>query len=195
MMFKSHPVLSVAVVLAALISSARAASADYVVNGGFETGDFTGWTISGDLLGQFGVDNHSPYQGTFAAFFGTEGDMTIISQDIPTIVGATYTLTYALMNEPTQGLPQSNEVAVSFGSASTDQINLAAFDYTIFTLQTVATSTTTTLQFGFRNDNSFFDLDAVSVVPEPAGLTLLGIGGAIVVGYGRRRPRSDRAQG
>jgi hypothetical protein len=178
-----------AVAIAWLFAVTPEASADLVMNGGFETGNFSGWTISGDTLGDFGVDGSNPNTGAFAAFFGTEGDMTIISQLIPTIAGNTYTLTYALSNEDTQGLPQSNEVVATFGTVTTDQTNLPAFPYTIETLTYQATGASTLVEFGFRNDNSFFLLDSVSAVPEPSSLVLFGIGGVSLLAFGRRRHR------
>jgi hypothetical protein len=183
-----------AVAIVVLFARTPVASADLVVNGSFETTNFNGWTVSGDTLGDFGVDSSNPFAGHFEAFFGTEGDMTIISQLIPTIAGHTYTLSYALSNQDTQGLPQSNEVVVTFGTVTTDRTNLPAFAYTIESLTYTATSASTLVEFGFRNDNSFFLLDNVSAVPEPTALALLGIGGVALLAFGRGRlPRSGRA--
>jgi hypothetical protein len=71
----------------------------------------------------------------------------------------------------------------------TDQSDLQTFNYTEFTYTAVATSTSTVLSFGFRNDFAFFDIDDIKVVPEPASLVCLGLGAALAGGYGwRRRP-------
>ena len=50
---------------------AGAAQANLVTNPGFETGDFTGWALSGDTTFT-GVDGFSPHSGSFGAFLGTD---------------------------------------------------------------------------------------------------------------------------
>ena len=65
-----------------------------VQNGGFETGDFTDWTVSGDTS-FVGVCNTTTcpdfgigvFDGTYSAYFGPVGDTATISQEIPTTVG------------------------------------------------------------------------------------------------------------
>ena len=82
-------------VAAATLSFAHPASADLVTNGGFETGDFTGWTVGGTGTGTALVDGANPHSGSFAASFSnlvTLNDTISISQTINTIPGATYDL-------------------------------------------------------------------------------------------------------
>jgi hypothetical protein len=55
-----------AVVLLLLFISA--ANADLIVNGGFETGDFTGWTQSGWF-----IDTTNPHSGVYDAATGCSG--------------------------------------------------------------------------------------------------------------------------
>src|SRR5262245_60755082 len=93
-----------AAVLAGLcVAAAGFASAQVVVNGGFETGDFTGWTqfgntgFTGVQAGPFGGIN--PHGGQFHAFFGPVGSTGGISQVVPgTVLGGNYVLDFWLHN-------------------------------------------------------------------------------------------------
>jgi hypothetical protein len=65
--------------------------------------------------------------------------------------------------------------------------NAPASAYQILHFNALATASTTSLTFNFRDDPGFLKLDSVSVaVPEPASLALLGIalGG---MAFARRR--------
>jgi hypothetical protein len=77
-----------------------AITGNLVVNCGFETADFTGWTITPANPGSlFGV-NGNPHTGDNAAFFGaiTPPFADSISQSIPTIPEQTYNVAFWLMN-------------------------------------------------------------------------------------------------
>src|SRR5215831_8056320 len=63
-----------------------------VANCGFETGDFTAWTQSGDLSFT-GVAAGFGHSGTFGAFLGPVNDQGMLTQTLPTTAGGTYTLT------------------------------------------------------------------------------------------------------
>ena len=187
-----------AVVLFAFATSMLAhADNNLVVNGGFETGDFTGWTLSGDtlLVGVCDVStcpyNYMPYQGTYAAYFGPVGDTASISQNIATTPGTEYSLSFYLAN-PQGGTP--NYFQVTFGNSSFSFTNFgAAFNWQQFTLTTLATGTETPLQFTFRNDPGYFFLDDVIVsqvggtAPEPGTFILFGTGALALVGAARRK--------
>src|SRR5262249_31612319 len=87
--------LSVLVILSGLFLWPDYASADLIVNGGFETGDFTGWNYSSlDNLSFVGTGFAK--SGNFAAFFGdTQADGGgSISQSFETTVGASYSLSF-----------------------------------------------------------------------------------------------------
>jgi hypothetical protein len=170
-----------------------------VQNGGFETGDFSDWTVSGDtsLVGVCSVStcpgNFAPFQGNFAAYFGPVGDTATISQSVATTPGTQYTLDFYLAN-PVGGTP--NYFAVQFGTASFSVTNFGvAFGWQEFDLTDTATSNQTSLSFTFRNDPAYWFLDDVSLssaqgsTPEPGTFVLFGSGLVGIAGLVRRKLR------
>jgi hypothetical protein len=173
------------------------ANTNLVANGSFETGDFTGWTVSGDtsFTGVCDVSTcpagYAPQDGTYAAYFGPVGDTATISQMITTTPGDSYTVSFYLA-APENGTP--NYFSVNFGTTSFSFTNFgASFDWQQFVLTTVATSNQTELSFTFRNDPAYWYLDNVSVevssgtVPEPGTLALFGSGVLGIAAFARRR--------
>ncbi len=136
-------------------------------NGGFEFGDFTGWTRSGNL-GATVVTTNTLYLngGYYGAEFGPVGSLGFISQSFATVPGQSYLIGF------TFGLqyPMTNaEFSVTWnGAVLMDITNLFVLGQVPFEFPVVATGTNTTLQFGFRNDPKFFSLDDVFVSPIPA---------------------------
>lgn len=185
--------LCAAVMAFSLLLLPSSSNANIVVNGGFETGTFSGWTQSGNTgftsVGT-GVEVHS---GTYGASFGPVGSLGYLSQDLSTTAGQTYNLAFFLRNSSAT----ANEFLVSVGGVTLfDQTNLSTFSFTEKTEQFTAAGSSTTLTFGFRNDGGFFGLDDVSVdpvrtpaVPEPAGITLFALStlGAVPLLLTRRR--------
>jgi hypothetical protein len=149
---------------------------DLVVNGGFETGDFTGWTVTDDT-GGISVDDGSnsgitPHSGNYEAGLGTIGALGYLSQTLPTTAGATYVLSFWL-NSPDGDTP--NEFQVSWnGTMLFDQTDLPALGWTNLQFTVTATGTSTVLQFGAQDDPSYLALDDVSVLPPSAGGTIGG---------------------
>jgi hypothetical protein len=150
-----------------LLGGPGQARADMIVNGGFETGDFSGWTLSGNTgvgSGYTFVSSTNPHSGGFDAALGPVGGLGFLSQTVPTTPGATYTLSFALASY--QGLTP-NEFQASFGGTPlADLTNLTNPNYTTYTFIVTAASSSSVLQFGFQDDPSFLQLDDVSLTPQ-----------------------------
>lgn len=182
---------SVFVALAAAVSvgagSASAAPINLVTNGGFETGDLSGWTLAGNT-GFTGVQCPGPssavFEGNCSAFMGPVGSDGSLSQTLSTTVGQVYFISFAFA--PDGGTP--GDFSMSFGGTTLFSVsNPPASAYQVHTFLRAATSTSSTLTFSFRDDPGFDFLDGVSVtaVPEPATLSLLGLG--LAAGYRRMK--------
>lgn len=178
----------------------QAVQGELITNGGFETGDFSGWTESGPTNPLIrGVDSFLPHSGDWAAFFGDVGASGGISQVLDTNPDTTYQLTFWLTNE--SGDPTNSYDVLWNGNSflGGPVVDSPAFGYTefsfSFTTPSGAAGEDVTLSFAFRQDNSFFDLDDVSVVeangpevPEPASVVLWSLA-MCGVGWRYRRQR------
>lgn len=166
-----------ALLLVVVGMSASPASANLITNGGFETGDFTGWTQSGNL-GFTSVSAGNPHSGTWAAQVGPIGSPGFLSQLLPTVPGVTYEISYWLFNDG--GTPNSFSLTWGGGAASFSFVDFpVSFPYTHFTSTVLATAAFTEIKFGLQQDPAYLWLDDVEVnpaVPEPGTLLLLGTG-------------------
>jgi hypothetical protein len=143
-----------------------AGGANRIINGGFETGNFMGWTQSGNT-GATGVDTGTVHSGMYAAFLGPVGSEGFLSQTFTTTPGATYTLDYWLQHDG--GSPSSFRALIDGVDIPGSVLsNPGAFGYTEYTFTFTATGPTTELKFGFREDPTYFHLDDVSVSGSPS---------------------------
>ena len=180
----------------ALAFATPAAAQELVTNGGFENGDFSGFTQTGNP-GSTGVFS-SPFvaSGAFAAYFGPVGSTGGITQTLSTNAGQSYLISFDLRNFDGQ---TPNFYNVLFGGVSLfSATDSAAFNYTNFSTTATAVGASTELAFNFRHDPNYFLFDNVSVtavtgaVPEPAtwAMMLMGFGAMGVLLRRRRRTQT-----
>jgi PKD repeat protein len=140
-----------------------------VLNGGFETGDFTGWTTGGNFTECFILTNSYYAHAGWGAYLGPQAPPAYLSQTLATTPGASYRLSLWLDN-PVFIPP--NEFVISWdGSTLLDWTNAPAFPWTNLQFTVTASGSETVLQLGFDNGDAF-GLDDISVrpavMPQPA---------------------------
>jgi hypothetical protein len=179
---------SYSVIVSNLCGSVTSADATLIVcpnlvsNGGFEAGDFTSWTLSGDTSWT-SVDNGSqsgimPHSGNYEATLGTTSSLGYLSQTLSTTAGGIYLLSFWLNNV----YNDPNGFIVSWnGNTLLDATNLTANNWTNMQFVAKASGTSAVLQFGFEDVYNWLGLDDICVgalppaaLPGIAGISLSG---------------------
>lgn len=177
-----------------------------VTNCGFETGDFTGWTLSGndvpaELGNLYGVEGTDPFDsigpnsGSYQAYIADlVANSTTLSQTLTTIPGDQYLISWYLVQDTAVVAPYSNAFSASFGPNTLVSLTgMPVQGYTYYSYMDTATSSSTVLSLTLGNDVGEFLLDDVDVneVPEPAAWTLALAG--VAIGFILYRVRRARA--
>jgi VPDSG-CTERM motif len=168
----------------------QSARANLINNGDFETGDFTGWTVTHAPFGSNLVVANNPGGPDFTqmARFGAIGtDFDRISQTFATTAGAFYTLTFFYqVGNPPEPRPAFNEFDVLWNGVSIGGCLFPQTDvnpgWGTFTFTLEATGVSTTLEFDGRNQPWFDYLDDVSVVGVPDGGSTVSLLGCALLG-------------
>jgi flagellin len=179
---------SLLVVLAAIaVSHGTAAATSIIMNGGFETGDLTGWSLSGSSSEmRFDFVNSRANTGNYGLYLGA-GALVTVSQTLATMAGQQYTLDYWLFNQggtPNYFAADWNGSVVP-GSALT---NTGAQPFTEYTYTVDATSSSTVVGFSSYQAPNSWSIDDITVTeatPEPGSFVM--VAGSLSLLWFRRR--------
>lgn len=204
------------VVTAFAALAAPHARADLVINGDFETDDYTGWTRSGAVVVARDEDLRAipPSGAVFGDFpsghvtalFGSGQNPAtgVLSQDIATVAGQEYALTFDYGKFfPAVG-EQSLAVSVTDVGTTTSLLDATVSDtmgtgnlavlFDPYSFRFTALGALTRLTFSdtspvtFNTDGAL-DNVSVTAVPEPAGILVLGTCALGLLACGRDRRR------
>jgi VPDSG-CTERM motif len=177
-MNKLRPILLALTAVATLLV-AYPAKANLITNGGFETGDFTGWTVSPPttfFVGSSGLAG--PHSGSFEAFASTPfpPHEATLGQSVATTQGQSYTVDFWAANLEAAAL------TVSAGTTVFNYLFTGATGYTEFTFTFVAQGASSLILFNVAAQNFLF-LDDISVNPvgvPDSGTTVSLLGCALL---------------
>ena len=196
--------------LCALLASTTAGAAPMFVNGGFETGDFTGWTVGGNavrgvategtpITGTLITDNAvDAFTGNFAAFAKFQKTPTpttlTLEQTLDLEPGVSYSVTIHREVFGTGDYRWTNTLRATVAISGGFQIGPNWSTITVFSYVAPPGQTATTIRFelgGYATDTgglAGFSIDDITIqqLPEPAGLTVLWV---TAVGLLHRRRR------
>jgi hypothetical protein len=174
----------IAVTAAILCMAPAAVRGNQIFNPGFETGDFTGWTVAGSFPSvKCGDINYTPHSGSCAANFGP---FTVtLSQSVVTVPGASYTFDFWVASQISDGSPISFSASWDGSAVLSISNQINPLPYTLESFSVTATGASTLVSFSGQGSNAHqWMVDDVSVTansPEPGSIALVIVGGAMIV--------------
>jgi hypothetical protein len=138
-----------------------------VKNGGFETGDFTGWTLNANSLYNLVTTSSGwVHSGSYGAALGQSGSLGYLSQTLTTTPGQSYLLSLWVANPQTPYGATPNQFLVQWnGTTIFNRTNLPFSAWTNLQFMVTATSVSTVLRLGFEDTPYYLGLDDVSATP------------------------------
>ena len=138
-----------------------------VKNGGFETGDFTGWTLNANSLYNLVTTSSGwVHSGSYGAALGQSGSLGYLSQTLTTSPGQSYLLSLWVANPQTPYGATPNQFLVQWnGTTIFNRTNLPFSAWTNLQFMVTATSVSTVLRLGFEDTPYYLGLDDVSATP------------------------------
>lgn len=179
---------SSAVALIALVLLPGAAFANLITNGGFETGDFTGWTVTGTKQ-YYGVSHNAAHSGSWGAWFGDIEGLTYIAQTVPTTPGAMYDISLWVANP----LESTNRAEVWWdGIQIVDETNSPPYPFQLVSWTLTASTSSTEFLLGGNNPPGYWLIDDIEIsqVPEPSSVLLASAGIGFLIAFAVRRRTS-----
>ena len=136
-----------------------------VTNGGFETGNFSGWSLNAATT-SVGSRSGLVHAGKYGAMLGQTATLGYLSQVLPTYAGQTYRLSLWVHNPSNTLGATPNEFQIQWeGNTIFDRVNLPFGAWSNLQFTVTATMSGSQLQFGFQDDPYYLGLDDVSVKP------------------------------
>lgn len=175
------------VILFAMVSIAIPASANLVSNGGFETGNFSGWTTTPAGAGSSFSVLASGHSGTYGAWFqANQGQHDQIAQVLATTASQQYHVSFWVEN---LGVEDDSLEVWWEGAIALNRTPLLTEleSWVLLEFDISATQNGSELRFKLHDAQSGIGLDDISVTPVPEPVTIAGLGLGLAALLRRRK--------